>query len=555
MSDIPNNGLRVVPLGGLGEIGRNMMVFETAHDMVVVDAGIMFPSEEMLGVDFIIPDVTYIAERKEKLRAYLITHGHEDHIGALPHVVADLPAPIYATRLAHGLIDVKLRNARVRDIERVTVKSGTTVDFGSIQAEFFPVTHSIPDAGGIALRTPAGLIVHTGDFKIDHTPVMSEPTDLNRLARYGDEGVRLLCSDSTYADHTGHTPSERVVGEALEQILLTVPGRVIIATFASQIARVQQIIEGAETSGRTAFVTGRSMVQNVRMARDLAYIKAAPGTLRDIGEHKKFRDEDVVIICTGAQGEPMSALARMSTGKHRDVTIKPGDTVVLSSSPIPGNESAVNRTIDNLFRAGADVRYVGGGATNVHVHGHAAQEELKTVLGLTQPQDFLPIHGEYRHLTQHVRLAQAMGVEPDHCHLLLDGAVLQLTPDSAEVVGEAPASYVYVDGINVGGVDHTVLRDRQHLANDGLVVIVVAVDHQTGLVVGDIDVVARGFADLEKSADLRGRVVDAVYDAIGREAHPVEWNDLHDLVKDEVSKLLYRETRQRPMVLPVAVEV
>ena len=412
MSSIPSDGLRVVPLGGLGEIGRNMMVFETADDLVVVDAGILFPSEEMHGIDYIIPDVTYLLEHRDKLRAYLITHGHEDHIGALPHLLRDLPAPIYASRLAQGLIGVKLRNAKIKDVEQIQATPETVADFGSITAEYFPVAHSIPDAMGVALRTPAGLIVHTGDFKIDHTPVMSTPTDLTRLALYGDEGVRLLCSDSTYADTPGHTPSELLVGEAIEHVLMTAPGRVIIATFASQIARIQQIVDGAESAGRTVFTTGRSMVQNVRMARDLNYIQSGDGVIRDISEHENFPDEDVVVVCTGGQGEPMSALARMSMGDHRDVTIKEGDTVVMSSNAIPGNEAAVYRTIDNLFRVGAEVLYAQGGASNVHVRGHAAQEELKTVLGLVQPEHFIPVHGEHRHLAAHVKLAQAMGVAP-----------------------------------------------------------------------------------------------------------------------------------------------
>ena len=532
-----------------------MMVFETTEDMVVVDAGIMFPSEEMLGIDVIIPDITYLLERKPKLRAFLITHGHEDHIGGLPYVLPELPAPIYASRLARGLIEVKLRNARIRDAEITTVTPETVVDFGSLRAEFFAVAHSIPDAMGIALRSAAGLVIHTGDFKIDHTPVMSTPTDLRRLALYGEEGIRLLCADSTYADTPGHTPSERVVGEALEHIMLTAPGRVIIATFASQIARAQQIIEGAAAAGRTVFPTGRSMVQNVRMARELNYIKPEPGVMRDISEHETIADEDVVVLCTGSQGEPMSALARMSTGDHRDVTIKPGDTVVFSSTPIPGNEAAVYRIIDNLFRLGADVRYVAGGATNVHVRGHAAQEELKTVLSLTRPEHFLPIHGEHRHLTQHVRLAQAMGVAPENCHLILDGAILDLSADTVQVTGEASASYVYVDGLSVGGVDHTVLRDRRHLASDGVVVVVVAVDHRTGAVIGDIDVVARGFTGMDDASDLRERAVQLLYDTLGREDHSVEWNVLHDLIRQALSTFLYRETRQRPMVLPVAVEI
>ena len=555
MSEVPRDGLRVVPLGGLGEIGRNMMLFETAEDLVVIDAGILFPSEEMHGIDYIIPDVTYLAERRDKLRAYLITHGHEDHIGGLSHIVDTLPAPIYASRLAQGLISVKLRNAKIKGLEQVQATPDTVVAFGAITAEFFTVAHSIPDAMGIALRTPAGIVVHTGDFKIDHTPVMSAPTDLARMARYGDEGVRLLCSDSTYADHPGHTTSELLVGEALEQILFTAPGRVIIATFASQIARVQQIVDGAEASGRTVFITGRSMVQNVRMARELNYVRSAAGVIREISEHGNFADEDVVIVCTGAQGEPMSALARMATGDHRDVTIKVGDTAVLSSNPIPGNESAVNRTIDNLFRVGADVRYTGGGATNVHVRGHAAQEELKTVLGLVRPEHFIPVHGEQRHLASHAKLARAMGVAPEKTHVLRDGAVFELTPRGGAVVDEAPASYVFVDGVSVGGVDHTVLRDRQHLATDGVVVVVTTIDHETGEIVGDPDVVSRGFTGLDESPDLHGRTVEVLRSALAGEKHPLATSTLNEIVKDEISRFLYRETRQRPMVLPVAVEV
>ena len=555
MTDIPQNAVRVIPLGGLGEIGRNMMVFETTDDLLVVDAGLMFPAEEMLGIDLIIPDTTYLEGREHKLRGYLITHGHEDHIGAIAYVLRRFPAPIYGSRLTQGLVGVKLREAKLRDIEQIIVTPTTRTDFGSLRVEYIPMAHSIPDALGLAIHTPAGLVIHTGDFKIDHTPVMSIPTDLNRLAAYGREGVRLLLSDSTYADHRGYTPSEQVVGEALEQIMMAGPGRVIIATFASQIARLQQIADGAEAAGRTLFVTGRSMVQNVRMARELNYIKSGAGAFRDISDHTTVADEDVAIVCTGAQGEPLAALSRMSTGDHRDVTIKRGDTVVLSSSPIPGNETAVYRTIDNLFRLGADVRYVGGGDTNVHVRGHAAQEELKTVLSLTRPQNFVPIHGEFRHLTLHIRLALAMGVPQERCHLLVDGDILQLTPDHAEIVGETPAAYVYVDGLNVGGVDHTVLRDRRHLATDGIVVVVVPVDHRTGRIAGQIDVISRGIAGLDGTTGLRTRTVEQVRTAMERDDHPFEWGALHNLLKEEISSFLYRETRQRPMVLAVAVEV
>ena len=555
MSAVRRGSLRVVPLGGLGDIGRNMMVYETDDDMVVVDAGLMFPSEEMHGVDYIIPDVSYLEERRSKLRGWLITHGHEDHIGGLRFLLSRLPAPIYAARLPQGLIGLRLEEAGLLDAEQITISAGSTINFGQISAEFFPVAHSIPDAFGIALRTPAGLVVHTGDFKIDHTPVMSAPTDLNALARYGQEGVRLLCSDSTYADRPGHTMSEIVVGDALEQILLTAPGRVIIATFASQIARIQQIIDGADVAERIVFPTGRSMERNIEMARELDYLSADERRIRDITEHKHVHDENAVIICTGAQGEPMSALSRMATGDHRDVALKPGDTVVLSSTPIPGNEAAVNRTIDNLFRRGVDVMYSGGGHEHVHVRGHAGQEELKTVIGLTRPRAFMPIHGEYRHLAIHARLAMSMGVEQDNCHIVLDGDALELTEDQSEVVDRVPASYVYVDGVNVGGVDHTVLRDRRKLASDGVVVAVVPIDHQTGQLAGEIDLVAKGFVELDNSPTLRDDAIQHVAERLRRDPHPVEWSALENSLKKQLSTFLYREARQRPMVIPVAVEV
>ena len=555
MSEVRRGSLRVAPLGGLGDIGRNMMVYETDDDLVVVDAGLMFPSEEMHGVDYIIPDVGYLEERRSKLRGWLITHGHEDHIGGLRFLLSRLPAPIYAARLPQGLIGVKLEEAGLTDVEQVMIQAGSVVNFGQITAEFFPVAHSIPDAFGIALRTPVGLVVHTGDFKIDHTPVMGAPTDLNALARYGQEGVRLLCSDSTYADRPGHTVSELVVGDALEQVLLTAPGRVIIATFASQIARVQQIIDGAETAGRTVFPTGRSMEKNIGIARELGYLSAAERRVRDITEHKHVADENAVILCTGAQGEPMSALSRMASGDHRDVTLKPGDTVVLSSTPIPGNEAAVNRTIDNLFRSEVEVMYTGGGHEHVHVRGHAGQEELKTVIGLTRPQTFVPIHGEYRHLVMHSRLAMSMGVPEQDCQILLDGDVLELTQEQSAVVDRAPASYVYVDGVNVGGVDHTVLRDRSKLAREGVVVVVAPIDHQTGQLAGAIDLVAKGFVELDNSPTLRDDAIQHVVDQLQRDAHPVEWSALERSLKRQVSSFLYREARRRPMVIPVAVEV
>ena len=558
LSDVAEGVLRIVPLGGLGEIGRNMMVYETAEDLVVVDAGLLFPSDDMHGVDYIIPDASYVLERREKLRGYLITHGHEDHIGALRFLIPQLQAPIYAAPLALGLIRWRLEETGILDAEMVEARSGSSFDFGSLSAEFFPVAHSIPDAFGIALRTPAGLVVHTGDFKIDHTPVMSEPTDLQQLAAYGQEGVRLLCSDSTYADKSGVTPSETVVGDALEQILLTAPGRVIIATFASQIARIQQIIDAADESGRVVFATGRSMEKNIDMSRDLGYVRTDDRRLRPITDLGSAHDDNTVIICTGAQGEPMAALARMATGSHRDVTLKPGDTVVLSSSPIPGNESAVNNTINNLYKRGVEVVSVGSGHEHVHVRGHAAQEELKTVISLTEPQAFVPIHGEYRHLVLHAKLAEAMGVPQDGLHILLDGDVLELTAERSAVVDQVPAEYVYVDGMNVGGVDRAIIRDRQKLADDGFLLVAVPLNCETGQLSGEIEVAARGFAEIHAASSLRAGAAQVARDVLKSKANAnrtAPWEKRQRQVQQEVSTYLRRETRQRPMVVVVAVQV
>ena len=558
VSDIAEDALRVVPLGGLGEIGRNMMVYETAEDMVVVDAGLLFPSDDMHGVDYIIPDASYVLERRDKLRGYLITHGHEDHIGALRFLIPQLQAPIYAAPLALGLIQWRLEETGILDARMIEAGTGSVFDFGSITAEFFPVAHSIPDAFGIALRTPAGLVVHTGDFKIDHTPVMSEPTDLQRLAAFGQEGVRLLCSDSTYADKAGVTPSETVVGDALEQILLTAPGRVIIATFASQIARIQQIIDAADESGRVVYATGRSMEKNIDMSRDLGYVRTDDRRLRPITDLGSAHDENTVVICTGAQGEPMSALSRMATGSHREVNLKPGDTVVLSSSPIPGNESAVNNTINNLYRRGVEVFSVGSGHEHVHVRGHAAQEELKTVISLTEPQAFVPIHGEFRHLVLHSKLAESMGVADDERHILLDGDVLELTAERSEVVDQVPAEYVYVDGMNVGGVDRAIIRDRQKLAGDGFLLVAVPIDVETGDLSGEIEVTARGFAEIHAPNSLKAGASKVARDVLKSRANsnrPTPWDKRERQVQQEVSAYLRRETRQRPMVVVVAVQV
>jgi len=551
--------LRVIPLGGLGEIGKNMMVFELGEDLIIVDAGLMFPEEEMLGVDLVIPDVSYVAERIAKLRGILITHGHEDHTGALPYVLPQLQLPngklppIYCTRLTHGLISVKLQEHKLaKRADLHMVQMGDSVRLGKFNAEFVRVTHSIPDSAGIMIRTPVGNVFHTGDFKLDHTPIMGEPTDLLRIAELGREGVMLLLSDSTYAETPGYTPSEYVVGDALDQIMAHSPGRVIIATFASLISRVQQIIDASYANGRHVFVTGRSMLDNAKMALKQKYLDAPEDILAPLEKMRGMPPEQITIITTGAQGEPTSALVRMANRDHRHIEIEEGDTVVLSSSPIPGNELLINRTIDNLYRLGARVLY--SKIANVHVRGHAAQEELKLILSLVQPKHFVPVHGEYRHLIMHAGLARAMGVKEENTFVLEDGDILEIDRREAKVVGRVPADYVYVDGLAVG-VDKVVLRDRRHLATDGVIVAIVTIDKHTGKPIGRPDVVSRGFIEGELSDSLMERAGDVILESLAGAAHVAGRGDFNTRVHDSLSRFLYDETRRRPMILPLSVEV
>jgi len=548
--------LKVIPLGGLGEIGKNMMVIEYADDIIVIDAGLMFPEEEMLGIDLVIPDLSYVVERRDKVRGIVITHGHEDHIGALPYLLPQMDnVPVYSTQLTNGLIRVKLKERKTRDgINLKILPPGKEIALGSFKIELFPVCHSIPDAAGIIINTPEGIIVHSGDFKVDYTPVSGKGTDLSRLAQLGARGVLLLLSDSTYAELPGYTPSEQIVGESLEHVIANAPGRVIVTTFSSLISRIQQVIDAAAKYGRRVFIVGRSMSDTVRMALEMGYLNAPDGILGRIDEVKGMPSDKIVLATTGSQGEPTSALVRMANRDHRHVHIQRGDTIVLSATPVPGNESLVNRTVDSIFKQGAQVIYDKLG--QVHVHGHGSQEELKLLLNLVKPKFFVPIHGEYRHLSLHARLAESVGIPKENIFVLEDGNVLELTSQMAKINGKVGTGHVYVDGLSVGDIGGVVLRTRRMLSRDGIVVVIIAVNRQSGKLVGRPDIVTRGFVDTREFKDMinesRELLVRTLDHSGGRVA---EWSFINTKVKDTLEKFYYQRTKRRPMILPFMVKV
>ncbi|MGE5507070.1 MAG: ribonuclease J [Chitinophagales bacterium] len=548
--------LRVIPLGGAGEIGKNMTVVEYGRDIVVIDAGLAFPEDEMLGVDYVIPDITYLVENKEKVRAILITHGHEDHIGALPYVLRELDVPVYGPKLALGLSQGRFDEVspHLKPDFRV-VQSGDRIKIGCFEVEFLRVSHSIPDVLAMAIQTPLGTIIHTADFKFDQTPIDGSVTDFQRFADYGSRGVLLLISDSTNVERPGYTLSERVVGRTFDDTFRTSPGRIIVATFASNVHRIQQIIDSATRYGRKVCVVGRSMVNVVRISLELGYLQVPEGVLVDLDEVDDYAPSQMVIITTGSQGEPMSALTRMAMSEHRKIEIAPGDTVIISANPIPGNEKSVARTVNFLYKQGAQV--IHEAVSGVHVSGHASQEELKLMINLVRPQYFIPAHGEYRMLVKHAQLARYVGVPEGQVFVVENGDVVEFRKNEARRAGKVTAGQVLVDGLGVGDVGNVVLRDRRLLSQDGIVIVVVTMNSQTGEIVAGPDMVTRGFVYMREAEELIEEAKDKVREALQdrRLEQAGEWGGIKSAVREALSQFLYDRTKRRPMILPIVMEV
>lgn len=551
---VTDKGIKIIPLGGLEQIGMNITAFEYEDSIIVVDCGLSFPDDDMLGIDLVIPDITYLKENREKVKGFVITHGHEDHIGSLPYVLKELNVPIYATKLTIGIIENKLKEHNLmKTTKRKVIKYGQSINLGCFRIEFIRTNHSIADAAALAIYSPAGIIVHTGDFKVDYTPVFGEPIDLQRFAEIGKKGVLALMADSTNVMRPGFTMSERTVGKTFENIFAeNTTQRIIVATFASNVDRVQQIINSAAKYKRKVVIEGRSMVNIIGTASELGYLNVPEGTIIDIEEMKNYTDDQLVLVTTGSQGESMAALSRMAASIHRKVTIQPGDVIVFSSSPIPGNEKSVSRVINELSQKGAKVIY-----QNTHVSGHACQEELKLIYALTKPKYAIPVHGEYRHLSTHSELAQEMGIPKENVVLMRSGDVVEISEESAKIVDHVPAQGILVDGLGVGDVGNIVLRDRQHLSENGLIIIVVTLEKYSNQVLSGPDIVSRGFVYVRESENLMEEARIVVNDALDRciDANVTDWGKIKTEIKDTLSEYLWKKTKRNPMILPIIMEV
>ena len=553
----PKTRLKVIALGGLEEIGKNMTVLEYGNDIIIIDCGLAFPEDDMLGIDLVIPDITYLAKNVEKIRGIVLTHGHEDHIGALPYVLKQLKVPVFGTLLTLGLLENKLREHKMLDKTTLhTVVPGEKVKLGEMVVEFIHTNHSIADSVALAIQTPVGMVIHTGDFKVDYTPIDGDIIDLQRFAELGSQGVLLLMSDSTNAERKGFTMSEKNVGKVFERIFEETPrNRIMVATFSSNIHRIQQIINAAYMYGRKVAIIGRSMVNAVKTASELDYLWVPPRTLIDINEIKNYRDEQLVIITTGSQGETMSALSRIANSEHKQVSVKPDDKIIISASAIPGNEKNVIRVVNELLKKGADVVY--GGIEDIHVSGHARQEELNLMLALTKPKFFMPVHGEYMHLSSHRDLAISMGMDKKNIFVNKLGDVLELSKNEAKVTGTVPTGQVMVDGLGVGDVGNIVLRDRKHLSEDGLMVVVVSMEEETGQIVAGPDIISRGFVYVRESEGLMDGAREVVMKALQEceEKNITSWNYIKNLIKDTLKNYIWQKTKRSPMILPIIMEV
>lgn len=551
-----NQKLKIIPLGGLNEIGKNMTVFEYGNDIFVLDCGMAFPDESMPGIDIVIPDITYLVKNRQKIRGIVITHGHEDHIGAIPYFLKELNVPIYGTRLSLGLVEVKLKEFRLLSKTKLNrVKPGDTIKLGNFKIEFIHTNHSIAGAVALAIQTPVGTVVHTGDFKVDSTPIEGDMIDLARFGEWGRRGVLALMSDSTNVERGGFSMSERTVGHTFDEVFRSCNSRIIVATFASNVHRVQQIIDAAHRYGRKVAISGRSMENVAEVASTLGYLNIPDKVLISIDEIKKYRPNQLVIITTGSQGEAMSALSRMAFSDHRKVEIVRGDTVIVSASPIPGNEKAISTVINELFKKGANVVYKS--LENVHVSGHACQEELKLILSLVKPKYFIPVHGEFRHLKQHAALAETMGLHPKNIIVGDIGKVIELGQNTCRLNGTVQSGAVLIDGLGVGDVGNIVLRDRKHLAEDGIIVVVVTVSKADGSILSGPDVISRGFVYVRESVDLMEDAKVVAKNALLRcaEQGHTDWASLKGSLKSAMSDFVYKETKRKPMVLPIIMEV
>lgn len=548
--------VKIIPLGGLNEIGKNMTAIEYKNDIVIIDCGLKFPDEDMFGIDVVIPDITYLLKHRDKVSGIFLTHGHEDHIGALPYVLKQLNVPVYGTKLTLGIVQSKLKEHNLLSTtELITVKPRYVVRLNSVSVEFIKTNHSIADSVAIAVHTPLGAVLHTGDFKVDYTPIDGEPMDFARFAELGKKGVLLMMADSTNVERPGYTMSEKIVGESLCRIFGKSKGRIIVATFASNIHRIQQIIDAAAMYGRKVAVSGRSMENIVQVAIELGYIKIEKENLVSIDQINKYNNDQIVIITTGSQGEPMSALARMATSEHRKVNIVPGDTIIISATPIPGNEKLVSRVVDQLFKKGAEVVY--GSSEAVHVSGHACQEELKLMQTLVKPKYFIPVHGEYRHLKQHGELANSIGVPKSNILIPEIGDVIEVTRNSIKKSGTVISGQIFVDGLGVGDVGNIVIRDRKHLSQDGILTVVVTLSKENKAIIAGPDIISRGFVYVRESEKLMDEARDIVRDVFTKceERKITDWSTLKSTVRDELKSFLYEKTKRKPMILPIIMEI